>query len=388
VSAEASSVFDDVVGQPEAVATLQAAVADADRLVRGEPGPSMTHAWLITGPPGSGRSVAARAFGAALTCASGGCGRCNDCHTVLAGSSPDVAIVVPEGLSYGVKEARRLITEVGEAPVGGRWRVVVVEDADRLTEPAANVLLKTIEEPPPRSVIVLCAPTAEELPPTIRSRCRLVSLRTPSTEAVADVLVRRDGIDPPLALFAARAAQGHVGRARRLATDESARHRRRDVLDLPATVGGVPAALSAAAALVEAASEEASAVTEERDASELAELRTALCDVGKGLPRGTAGVVRELEDRQKSRATRSKRDVLDRALLDLAALYRDVLITQVGAAVPLVNDDLRDRVEQLAVTSRPEQTVRRMSAVLECREALEANVNPLLAVEAMALALR
>ena len=373
-----ADVFTDVVGQPDAVAVLQRAVGGA----------GMSHAWLITGPPGSGRSVAARAFAAALECPDDGCGGCADCRTVLAGTSADVTVVTPEGLSYGVREARRLVREVGESPVRGSWRIVIVEDADRLTEQAANVLLKTIEEPPPRSVVILCAPTAEELPPTIRSRCRLVTLRTPSAESVADVLVRRDGVDASIASFAARAAQGHVGRARRLARDDEVKRRRREVLDLPAELGSVAGALAAAAALVEAAEEEAAAVTKDRDEVEAAELRTALGDVGKGLPRGTAGAMRELEDRQRSRATRSKRDVLDRALLDLAALYRDVLTVQFGADVALVNADLRDTVDRIAQGSRPEQTIRRMEAVLACREALEANVNPLLAVEAMALAMR
>jgi DNA polymerase-3 subunit delta' len=249
-------------------------------------------------------------------------------------------------------------------------------------------LLKTIEEPPPRSVILLCAPSADELPPTIRSRCRLVTLRTPSATAVAEVLVRRDGIDAAVAAFAARASQGHVGRAKRLATDEQARQRRRDTLDLPAGLGSVGGCLSAAAALISAAEEEAAAVTQGRDAAETAALRTALGDAGKGLPRGTAGAVRELEDRQRSRATRTKRDALDRALLDLAAFYRDVLATQFRASIPLVNDDLRDRVGRMAETSRPVQTLRRIEAVLACRESVDANVSPLLAVEAMALALR
>src|SRR4051812_13151999 len=227
------SVFDDVVGQPAAVATLQRAVADAAEIVARRPGPTMTHAWLLTGPPGSGRSVAARAFAAALQCTRGGCGECEACRTVLAGAHADVTVVTPEGLSYGVREARQLVRDLAEAPIRGRWRVVVVEDADRLTEDAGNALLRAIEEPPPRAVFMLCAPTPEDLLPTIRSRCRLVPLRIPQVSDVADVLARRDGIDPVMASFAARAAQGHVGRARRLAMDEEARRRRREVLDMP-----------------------------------------------------------------------------------------------------------------------------------------------------------
>jgi DNA polymerase-3 subunit delta' len=382
------TVFDEVIGQPDAVAVLSRAAADAAEIIAGRPGPVMTHAWLITGPPGSGRSVASRAFAAALECSRGGCGECDACRTALGGTHADVTLVAPEGLSYGVREARQLVRSVSDSPMNGRWRVVVVEDADRLTEDAANALLRAVEEPPPRAVFVLCAPTPDDLLPTIRSRCRLVTLRIPSAEAVADVLVRRDGIDPALAAFAARAAQGHVGRARRLATDEEARRRRRDVLDLPFSLESVADALVAAAALVEAATEEAAAVTDDLDSSETKALRQALGDTGHGLPRGSSGAVADLEKRQKSRATRGRRDVLDRALLDLAALHRDVLAVQLGGRVPLVNDDLGDRVRQLAKRARPEQTLRRIEAILNCREALAANVNPLLAVEAMALACR
>ncbi|MDX6285923.1 MAG: polymerase subunit delta [Frankiales bacterium] len=382
------TVYDEVIGQPDAVAVLSRASADAAEVLDGQPGPAMTHAWLITGPPGSGRSVAARAFAAALECPLGGCGDCDACRTSLGGTHADVTLVTPEGLSYGVTEARQLVRSVSDSPMSGRWRVVVVEDADRLTEDAANALLRAIEEPPRRAVFILCAPTPDDLLPTIRSRCRLVTLRIPSAEAVAAVLVRRDGIDPAMAAFAARAAQGHVGRARRLATDEEARRRRRDVLDLPFSLETVPSALAAAAALVEAATEEAVAVTDELDVHETKALREALGDIGRGLPRGSSGAVTDLEKRQKSRATRGKRDVLDRALLDLAALQRDVLAVQLGGRVALVNDDLADRVQRLAHGSRPEQTLRRIEAILACREALAANVNPLLAVEAMALAVR
>jgi DNA polymerase-3 subunit delta' len=381
-------VFDEVTGQESAVRILAQAAADAALVRDGATGTSMTHAWLITGPPGSGRSIAARAFAAALQCPNGGCGDCPDCHTVRAGTHPDVTVVAPEGLSYGVAEARQLVRSVSDSPVRGRWRVVIVEDADRLTEQAGNALLRAIEEPPPRAVFVLCAPTLEDLLPTVRSRCRHINLRIPSTAAVADVLVRRDGVDPAMAAFAARAAQGHVGRALRLATDDDARRRRREVLDLPFELDGVGSALAAAAALVEAANDDASAITTVLDKRETTALREALGDTGRGVPRGSAAALGDLERRQKSRATRGKRDNLDRALLDLAALYRDVLVVQLSADVELVNDDLSDLVGKLARGSRPAETLRRIEAVMACRTAVDENVNPLLAVEAMALALR
>jgi DNA polymerase-3 subunit delta' len=278
------------------------------------------------------------------------------------------------------------------APSGGRWQVVVFEDADRATEQAANALLKAIEEPSPRTVWLLCAPSAEELVTTIRSRCRLVTLRTPPPEAVAEVLARRDGVEPARALAAARAAQGHVGRARRLATDPEAARRRTEVLRLPARITSLGTALSAAAGLVKAAEQEAAAVTEELNTPERDALRQAFGEgsTGKGVAkavRGVAGAMKDLEDRQKSRATRLKRDALDRALLDLAAFYRDVLVVQLGADVDLGSAGHEEELRRLAAASPPESTVRRMEAIMTCRERLEFNVAPLLAVEEMAVAL-
>src|SRR6476646_11119433 len=208
-------VFGDLAGQDEVVAELRQAAGAAAAVLRGERATGMTHAWLFTGPPGSGRSVAARAFAAALLCPYGGCGQCPSCHQVRVGTHADLLLVRPDGLSYGVRQTRSLVLRAARAPSGGRWQVVLFEDADRATEQAANALLKAIEEPSPRTVWLLCAPSAEELVTTIRSRCRLVTLRTPPPEAVAEVLARRDGVDPARALTAARAAQGHVGRARR-----------------------------------------------------------------------------------------------------------------------------------------------------------------------------
>ncbi len=390
------SVFDRLVGQEAVVAQLQAAAHDAGRIVSGESGRpgGMTHAWLFTGPPGSGRSVAARAFAAALQCERGGCGECEACHQSVSGNHPDVAVVVPEGLHLLMKEALEVIGRSSRAPTRGRWQVTLIEDADRLEERTSNTLLKAIEEPPPHGVLLLCAPSVEDLLPTIRSCCRLVSLRTPPAEAVARVLVELDGVDPAMAGFAAHAAQGHIGRARRLATDEEARRERRDVLSLPRSLGGVASALTAAADLVAAAKDEATLLTTDRDAGEREQLAQALGEgaTGKGVTgavsRAGVGARKELEKRQKSRATRTKRDALDRALNDLAAFYRDVLAQQLGAQVHAVHPDLGEQAAGLARATRPEATLRRIEAVLACREALDLNVAPLLAVEAMALALR
>jgi DNA polymerase-3 subunit delta' len=390
------SVFDDLVGQAPVVAQLQAAAVAAGRIVGGDDSVSgaMTHAWLFTGPPGSGRSVAARGFAAALQCPDGGCGQCSACHQSLAGTHADVAIVVPEGLSLGVAEVRRIVAHTARRPTAGRWQITLIEDADRMPDYASNALLKAIEEPPPRGVLLLCAPSVEDLLPTIRSRCRLVPLRTPPIEAVAEVLIRRDGVDPAMAAFAAQAAQGHIGRARRLAKYEEARSERRDVLSLPRSLQGVGSALQAAKDLVDAAQAEAVRLTEDRDASEREELSTALGGgaTGKGYtgsaPKGGAGALKELEKRQKSRGTRTSRDALDRALIDLAAFYRDVLVIQLGTGTPVVHGDLVDQAGAIARATTPESTLRRIEAVLDCRTALDGNVAPLLAVESMALALR
>jgi DNA polymerase-3 subunit delta' len=392
--AVSDGAFADLAGQDEVVAQLRRAADAAARLLAGEPrvAGGMTHAWLFTGPPGSGRSVAARAFAAALLCPNGGCGHCPACRQVHAGTHADLMVVRPDGLSYGVKQTRDLVLKAAGAPSGGRWRVVLFEDADRCTEQAANALLKAIEEPAPRTVWLLCAPSAEDLVTTIRSRCRVVTLRVPSSAAVAGVLTTRDGIEPAAALAAARSAQGHVGRARRLATDPEARHRREQVLAVPMRARSLGPALAAAAALVKTAEDEAKATTEELDEPERDALRQAFGEgsTGKGVAkavRGAAGALRDLEDRQKSRATRLKRDSLDRALLDLASFYRDVLMIQARAGVELANADHEADLHELASASSPEATLHRIEAIMRCRERLAASVAPLLAVEEMTISL-
>ena len=389
------TVWDALIGQGRAVRLLQDAVVDAGAVLRGEPGPAMTHAWLVTGPPGSGRSNAALAFAAALQCEDGGCGFCHACETALAGSHADVSVYQPQGThSYLIGNMRDMVLEAARMPSQGRWRVMIIEEADRFglqgsDYRSAGALLKAIEEPTPRTVWVLSAPTSADTPSTIRSRCRQVALVSPSARAVADLLVRDDGIDPAMAAFAASASQGHVGRARGLARDEASRVRRAEVLGVPlqtATVGGC---LTAAANLVEAAQEDAEAFSGPHEAAELEVLQQALGVVPGGRrPVGTAGALKELEDSQKRRRTRALRDSLDRAFLDLVAFYRDVLALQAEADVPLVNVDRRRDLEAVAAGSTPEQTLRRIDAVMAARLAIEQNVAPLLAVEALTLSLR
>jgi len=375
------AVFGRLTGQDQVVEQLRSAADSA----------GLTHAWLFTGPPGSGRSVAARAFAAALLCPNRGCGECPSCRQVTAGTHADLLLVRPDGLSYGVRQTRDLVLKSAASPVYGGWRVILFEDADRATEQAANALLKAIEEPPPRTIWLLCAPSAADLPTTIRSRCRLITLRTPPTAAVAAIL-EREGVSQERALNAARAALGHIGRARRLATDSEAAHRRAEVLRVPLRVTGLAEAFGAAEALVQAAEAEAAATTEALDVPEREALRQAFGEgsTGKGVAtaiRGAAPALKELEDRQKSRATRIKRDALDLALLDLAAYYRDVLAVQLAADVELANASHEADLRKLAEASSPRATVRRIEAIMICRERLNASVAPLLAVEELTLAL-
>lgn len=376
---EANGVWAEVVGQERQIRPLQAAVSERS---------AMTHAWLITGPPGSGRSYAARAFAAALQCAEGGCGTCHACTTALSGSHADVKVVATEKVTIGIDEVRDLAALAQRAPSQGRWRVIIVEDADRMTERTSNVLLKAIEEPPARMVWILCAPHAHDVAITIRSRCRVVPLRTPAPEVVARLLVERDGVEDDLALEAALAAQSHIGVARRLARDPQARARRDQVLALATEVRGVGDAVLAASDLVQVAEDDAAAATTERDAEERAQLLAVLGVETGTIPPALRAQVRDLEEEQKRRATRHKRDVLDRAVTDLMSLYRDVTAVQVGADVQLLNVAHEGRIRELAHRTTLADTMRCLDALSIARERLAANVQPLLAIEAMILALR
>ncbi|MFD8430181.1 MULTISPECIES: DNA polymerase III subunit delta' [Streptomyces] len=398
------TVWDDLVGQEKVCEPLVAAARDADAFVTAAAadGPlpqatSMTHAWLFTGPPGSGVAQTARAFAAALQCVSPdralggvpGCGFCDGCHTALVGTHADVSTVVAVGAQILVADMRDTVRKSYTSPANGRWQIILVEDAERLNERSANAVLKAVEEPAPRTVWLLCAPSVEDVLPTIRSRCRHLNLRTPSVGAVADMLVRREGIEPDVAAAAARATQGHIDRARRLATDQAARARRETVLKLPLRVEDVGGALKAAQELVDAAAADAKQLAEEMDAKETEELKAALgAAQGGRLPRGTAGVMKDLEADQKRRKARTQRNSLDLALSELTGFYRDVLALQLGSRVAIANADAEDALERLARGSTPESTLRRIEAIAACGRALDRNVPPLLAVEAMTMALR
>jgi len=371
------TVWDGLVGQAHVIDTLRTAVAN---------GPSQS--WLFTGPPGSGRSNAALAFAAALQCEQGGCGECHECRTALGGSHADVQLLSTQGLSIGVDQVRALVRSASLAPARGRFQVMIVEDSDRVTEQAQNALLKAVEEPGARTVWLLCAPTVEDVLPTIRSRCRLVTLSTPSVEDVAGFLTRVDGVNPADALQAARASQGHIGRARALARDEGVRARRRTVVSIPAGLESLAACLRAAEELATTTKAEADERTTALDAREKADLDAAFGVEPRGRkPREYGPALSALEKDQKRRATRRHRDIIDRALVDLMSVYRDAIAHGLGGR-ELINEDIRPEVEQLARTSSPEAHLRRIGVIQQAREQLlEFNVTPQLALESMMVGL-
>ena len=375
------SVFSSLIDQSEVVNVLQEAVKSAQN--KDDSSQGMTHAWLFTGPPGSGRSNAAVAFAAALVCKDGGCGKCVDCMSTITGSHADVELIKTEGLSIKIDEIRDLISRSSWAPSVAAWRVVVIEDADRLTDSAANALLKVVEEPGLRTVWLLCAPTLTDVLPTIRSRCRHLSLRMPSTKAITKLLIERDSIDPSTAEFVSKASGGHIGRARRLATDTNAKENRKNIMKLPFAIKDIASAFKAAQYLVEAAKADALVDSEAKDEVEISKLKEAWGGSGSKFATGGSKAVKELEKEQKSRSTRMIRDYLDRALLDLSTLYRDVLLVQSGSSDSLTNEDLKSEISKIALSDRPERALKKIEAILKTRSNLAQNAAPLLLIEAL-----
>jgi DNA polymerase-3 subunit delta' len=377
------SAYAELVGQTAAVEAIAAAARDAHRADGGVG--VMTHAWLITGPPGSGRSNLAYAFAAALLSGS------DDGETdarvraqVDARTHPDLAVLASDRVTITIDEVRRLVTSSQYSPSVAHYRVMVVEDADRMTERTSNVLLKALEEPPERTVWILCAPSEADLLPTIRSRVRLVRLKVPEPSEVAGLLVQRDGVDPGLALRAAEEAQSHIGMAHRLATDEEARARRDESIRLMLETDSVPKAVRGAARLLEIAKADSTALTQEREDVERQKALASMgVEPGGTVPPQLRGVLRQLEEDQKRRATRGLRDGVDRVLVDLLSVYRDVLLAQLGAGLPPVNAVWSAEVGALASSTRPTATLQVLEAIGDARRRLPANVPPLLALEAM-----
>jgi DNA polymerase-3 subunit delta' len=414
------AVWDDLTGQADAIAIFRAAAerpGAAATLERPDAGPvagsaggsdttdgtdagvstvprasstdagastSMTHAWLITGPPGSGRSNLAFAFATALLSDGTPKGDASTSRLVDARTHPDLTVLSTEGVIIKMESVKEAVARSQYSPSAGRYRVIVVEDADRMVDRTSNVLLKALEEPPERTVWILCAPSEADLLPTIRSRARTVRLRVPSIDDVAALLIRRTGVDPALAERAAREAQSHIGMALRLATNAEARARREETLRAALGLTGISKAVNAAARLLAIAGDDAKAITLERDATEReGVLRSLGVEPGQSVPPALRSQIKNLEDDQKRRATRSLRDGIDRILVDLTSLYRDVMMLQLGRESTIINRELLPELRTAAAACDPAVTVATMDAIALARQRIEANVAPALAVEAM-----
>lgn len=395
------SVFRDLVGQAEAVADLSRAASAAREIARAgfdgqvQPGNSaMSHAWLITGPPGSGRSLAARAFAAALQCTgpTPGCGQCSQCKAVMNRQHPDVSSLSTDLVTIKADEVRAYVASSYQAPGTGLWKVFVIEDADRMVERTTNVLLKAIEEPGPRTVWVLCTAAVADVLPTIRSRCRNVNLVTPGIEEVARLLVEREGVEPERAHVAAQAAQSHIGVAKALATNMDAANVRKKTLDAVASLRGVGDAAVAAWMLVDVEQMGAQAPKKERaeaEAREEAERLAAMgLEAGARVPAAVRSQVKAASVDSKRRATRNLHDMIDRELTYMISFYRDVLVTQLEAHVAPINADYMPAIENIASSTTAAQTLARIDALHEARQRLRGNVAPQLLMEAALCALR
>jgi DNA polymerase-3 subunit delta' len=371
----------ELAGQPEAVAQIRRAVAERDV--------GVFHSWLITGPPGSGRSVLAQSFAAALQCPEQGCGTCYSCILAKAGTHPDITVLATEKVQIAIAEVRDLVAASSFGSSSGSFRIMIIEDADRMAPTAANVLLKALEEPPENTIWILCAPSEVDMLPTIRSRVRKVILKVPSVEDVAKLLVERDGIEPALAVSVAAEAQSHIGMARRLATSKEARDRRHEYLAAALNIFNVTDAVRTSETWLDLAKKDALALTKERDEEER---QTLLHSLGLAptdtVPPQYRTDFKNLEEGQKRRATRSLRDGLDRILVDLLALFRDVLTVQLAAAVELVNRDLEPKIREVAAGFRPEETIRIIDSIETSRERIDRNVRDIYVMDSLAATMR
>jgi DNA polymerase-3 subunit delta' len=385
-------MWNELIGQEFSVKTLQQASLDSKSALTGKVVSGFSQAWLITGPPGSGRSTAARLFAASLQCEANGCGICVSCISVKNGTHPDVHVITPTGLSYGIDDTKDLVKEAAMLPGLGQWNIIILEDADRLTTEAGNALLKAIEEPAKLTMWILCAPSSKDVLITIKSRCRIVSLRTPPADEIAELLIKRDGIDKAMAHFAAHASLGHVGRAKLLATDEQVRERRSLVLQVPFELKDLPSCFAAAQRLVDAATEDADIATDEMDEKELDNLLRAYGQGAEGVSktkvqRLASGAKKELEEGQKKRYKRITRDRLDLTLQELAAFYRDVLVLQTGADLELFHTEMKGSLQRFADSSSINSSIKRLDAVEATRRMLNSEAAPLLVLESMTVQL-
>jgi len=370
------SVWDELLGQPEAIEQLSKVVAGKDA--------GFQHSWLFTGPAGSGRSTLASAFAAALECPENGCGSCQSCQLVMAGAHPDVRLLATDRVIISIEEVRGLVQFAEMSSSVGQYRIVIIEDADRMAERTSNVLLKALEEPQPNTVWILCAPSAADLLPTIRSRTRNVSLRLPSTEEVARLLVQRDGVTQDLARACARQAQQHVGMARRLALSSEARSRRNETLKELSSITNLSGAMAAAERLLAVAKKDAEALSSEKDAAEKASLMRAYgISESDKIPPAIRKEIKELEENQKRRNTRALRDGIDRVFTDAESYFRDVLSVQLGTHAELVNLELEPEIVARARQTNAEQSVEILDSIKVARNRIDSNVRDLLVLEAL-----
>ena len=385
------SVFDAVIGQDHAVAELKQ-ISEQASTANPLQSKVMTHAWLVTGPPGSGRSTLAMAFAQSLVCPQGGCGTCPECRSVLAGTHADVEHVIPEGVTYSIDSATALIERSVLSPTRSPWHVFVIEDVDRFRIDAASTLLKSLEEPPPATVWILCAPTVDDVFDTIRSRCRHISLVTPNLNQVAEQLIGNHAVSPELANWAARVSQGHIGRARALATSEEVRNRRREIVEIPFRLNSISMCFNLAQRIVESATADAETLAKPLNDQDEADIRMAFGDgsAGKGLTatsRQMKSALKDLEKRAKTRERRLLSDQFDRILLDLTAVYRDALVVCADADVELINLELLTQVTELADKNTPAMILSRIDAINEARDQLVANVSAQLVFESLLVTL-
>ena len=368
-------VWQELLGQPEAIEQLSRVVEDKNS--------GFQHSWLFTGPAGSGRSTLARAFAAALQCEENGCGVCTSCKLIAADAHPDVRMLVTDKVIISIEEVRQLVQFAALGSTLGEYRIVIIEDADRMTERTSNVLLKALEEPQAKTVWILCAPSAADMLPTIRSRTRNVVLRLPSIEEVAQLLIQRDGVQEELALSSARQAQQHVGMARRLAMSADARKRRMDTLRELVGIKNLSGAMATAERLLAFAKKDAESSSEEKNQQERTKLLAAYGIEDEKIPPNLRSEFRQLEENQKRRNTRAVRDGIDRIFTDMESLFRDILSLQLGANSPLINQELAEEIELRASATTAENSIRVLEAISTARSRLEANVRDLVVLESL-----
>lgn len=381
------SVWDRIVGQTPVVRTLSTIAENSSEV---------TQSWLIAGPPGSGRSYVARAFAAALECPDHGDGTCKVCQSVVKGTHPDVTVLTTDKVTISIDQVRSLIEDSEQMPATAPWRIIIIEDVDRMTERTTNVLLKEIEEPAEHTIWILCAPSAQDVLPTIRSRTRLVTLAVPSNEAVTEFVMQRYGhdtsIDPPvtqqIAAQAARIAEGHIGLASMYATHRAMLTERTSVIEGVLGLRRTSDAVVLADRISAGAAKQAETEVDERIEHERVAFRT---DRGFGADDKIPPVLRreynsigKAVDRKRA-ITRLSRDVLDRTLTDISSIYRDVCVLQNHAeeGAGIVNLENRTAITDLSVHLTKQEAIDRVEAISRARARLNGNGAPLLVFEAL-----